>query len=78
MVKLTLDPETAAKLSGVQQRVQLCDASGKSLGWFQPAFRREEFEGLEPPFSEEELRAAEQEQGGRTLDEILADLDRRQ
>jgi hypothetical protein len=76
MVKLTLDSETVAKLEGLQHRVQLCDAAGKSLGWFQPAFNPDEFEGLDPPFSEEELRAANQEEGGRTLDEILADLDR--
>jgi hypothetical protein len=77
MDKLTVDPATGAKLAGLQHSVELFAASGERLGWFQPAVSPDDYEGLEPPFGEEELRAADQEQGGRSLDEILADLDRR-
>jgi hypothetical protein len=76
MDKLTIDPSTGMKLTGLQHSVELCDASGQILGWFQPAVTPEKYECLEPPFSEEELRNADQEPGGRSLKEILTDLER--
>ena len=77
MDKLTIDPATGLQLAGLQHPVELCDPSGRVVGWFQPAVTPETFEGLDPPFSEEELRQAEQEDGGRPLKDILADLERR-
>jgi hypothetical protein len=78
MDKLILDPALLAKLTTLDHGVELCDPSGRSIGWFQPVVTAETYEGLEPPFSEEELRRAEQEGGGRPLSEILADLERMQ
>ncbi|HEY2759367.1 MAG TPA: hypothetical protein VGI75_01450 [Pirellulales bacterium] len=76
MVKLTVDSSLGGMLMGLQHSVELCDAGGQTLGWFQPAVTSENYEGLEPPFTREELQAASQETGGRLLKDILADLER--
>lgn len=78
MDKLTVDPTTGAKLGGLHSAVELCDASGQVLGWFQPTMTPEKYADLDVPFTEEEPAAASKEEGGRTLDEILADLESRQ
>ncbi len=75
MDKIVINPAVGSQLGALEHPVELCDPSGRVLGWFQPAM---EYEYYVPPFSEEELRAAEQEEGGRTLAEILADLEKRQ
>ncbi|HTQ41084.1 MAG TPA: hypothetical protein VMJ32_19015 [Pirellulales bacterium] len=77
MDKLTVDPTTVAKLADLHFAVELCDASGQVLGWFQPAMTPEKYADLDVPFTDEELEAADNEEGGRTLKEILADLERR-
>ncbi len=71
MDKLTVDANIGARLAGLEHTVELCDVAGKVLGWFRPA---EDSEYYIPPFTEEELQTAEGEEGGRSLEEILADL----
>ena len=72
MVKLTVDAATGALLAGLKHSVELFTPSGERLGWFHP------FEFYVPPFTDDELLEAENEPGGRTLAEIMADLERRQ
>ncbi len=69
MDKLTVDPTTGAILAGLKHSVELFDASGQSLGWFHP------YGFYVPPFTDEELSESENEPG-RPLADILADLER--
>ncbi len=69
MVQLTVDVTTGEKLAALRHSVELFTPAGQRLGWFHP------FSHYVPPFTEEELREAENEPG-RPLADILADLER--
>ncbi len=75
MQKIVADSELPQKLQKVMHPVEVVDQTGLVLGVFKPDLSR--YEGLEPQISEEELDRREQEEGGRTLDEILRDLGKR-
>ena len=74
MTRLTLDAATSGKLGDVTQCVELCDESGRTLGYFTPA-DRSDYAGVQPLISDEELDEREQEKGGRSLREILTELE---
>lgn len=76
MTRVILDAASAARLSPFKEKVELCDEHGRKLGQFVPLTNRDLYEKVEVPVGEEELKAAEQELGGRTLAEILADLEK--
>jgi hypothetical protein len=78
MVKLTIDPDIRSKLHDLKERLQLCDETGKVLGYFQPVVDPSMYEGVESPTSKEELRRRSREEGGRPLADILADLETRE
>jgi hypothetical protein len=65
------DPETLAQIQSVTTAAELRDAAGHRIGLFTP------YRANEPQLSEEEWRRIEQEPGGRSLAEILADLEKR-
>ena len=71
MSKLILDPETSSKLRSLTGPVELCNDSGRTPGYFTPAEDRSLYEGVEIPFTEEELRRAEQETESYTTEEVL-------
>jgi hypothetical protein len=73
MRRLTIDAELPQKLARLLESAQICDADGNVLGVYTPDLSKYD---LEPPFSEEELRAAaEDKSAGRTLDQIMAELE---
>jgi hypothetical protein len=76
MTRVTVDSDTSAKLSSFFVPVELCDDSGRTLGYFQPVLPPAESRRLlaECPFSEAELRRRQQVRTGRPLAEILEDL----
>jgi hypothetical protein len=74
MRRLTIDATLPEKLARVLERVELCDTTGNVLGVYTPDLSKYD---LEPPFTEDEIREAEATTGGRTLDEIMADLEKR-
>jgi hypothetical protein len=78
MVRMVLDPNLHAKLEGVRE-VEFCDASGRTVGHFlsEEAYRRLLYEWANAQISDEELQRRLEEPGGRSLDEILADLEKR-
>jgi len=76
MTRVTIDDASRARLAEVTGCAEICDASGVTLGYFAPIQDPRLYEGVEPPFGEEELRRREQEPDGRPLREILADLER--
>ena len=56
--------------------VELFDEEGCRLGTFTPLDKKSLYRDVEIPFTEEELRRFEEEEGGHTLAEILADLEK--
>ena len=77
MVKLTIDQEMRGKLLDLNQRLELCDESGRLLGYFNPVVDPSMYEGLDSQVSAEELDRRNREGGGRPLADILADLEKR-
>jgi len=79
MTRIVVGDDFVAGLNNPLGLVEVCDASGRTLGYFHPVIPAgvAAKEGLEPPFSEEEIERRRKEPGGRPLAEILADLDKR-
>ena len=69
MSRLTLDPNFARQLQGVNTPTELCDPSGRVLGRYLPE------EALPPPLSRAEVQRRMQEDSF-TTDEVLEHLDR--
>ncbi len=78
MTKLVVDSTFCARLTDLQELVELCDESGRTLGYFHPAVPGGKTEGakVQSPFTEEEIRQRQQQRTGRPLKEILEDLER--
>jgi len=77
MMKVVLDCSTWAKFQNLTEPQELCDESGRVLGYFTPASEESVYDRVAPPVSEEELDRREAEGGGRVLADILADLAKR-
>jgi len=81
MTKVTLNADMVAKLSALDQPVELRDEAGALLGWYQPQVQlgpqptREELLAS-CPISEEELdRRSANRETGRPLVDVLRDLE---
>jgi hypothetical protein len=77
MTRVTVDDVTRAQLADRDAPVELFDVSGRLLGFFHPAMDDSLYENYEPPISEEEVVRLSHQRGGRTLAEIMADLEKR-
>jgi hypothetical protein len=77
MTIITVDEATCAKLAKGKEPLEICSRSGQILGVFHPAKEELFYENFEPPISEEELDRLSKQRGGRTLAEIMADLEKR-
>jgi hypothetical protein len=77
MSRITLDGPAVTKLASLLQPVDVCDETGRVLGRFTPAIDPEKRKAMEPRVSEDELRRRQQAGGGRTLAEIMVDLEKR-
>jgi hypothetical protein len=78
MTTVILDDTLRQKLHGLEAEVELRDETGKIVGHFLPA---EKYQSLlyawaRNRLSDEELKRRREEPGGRSLAEILADLER--
>lgn len=71
MSSVVLDPQTLEQLRRPGGRVEIRDPSGELVGYFTPSLAA----SVEVPFTDEELDRFEKEPGGRTLPEILANLE---
>jgi hypothetical protein len=74
MTRITVDAELRSKLHNLAEPLELYDPSGKLLARVTPALSPSEWEPLEPPFTEEELRRSEQSEKWFTTEEVLAHL----
>ena len=78
MTKFLLEPETEFRLRGIEEVVELCDHSGKLMGFFHPVKDSQKTQRLRDlsPFTDEEILARCEQTGGRPLADILRDLER--
>ena len=79
MTRVTVDADVSAKLGGFSGPVELCDRSGRVLGYYQPVLSPSETRRIlaECPYSGDELHRLQQVRTGRPLLEILQELRRR-
>ena len=75
MTQVVLDKEVLAKLLNLSIPLEVCDESGRTLGSFQPFVDQSLYRNVQVPVSEEELDARQRVLGGRSLEEILHDLE---
>ncbi len=76
MTKLSLDQVTAATLARIDGEVELCDESGRTLGYYVAKKPTPTYDELwaSCPTPLEELKRRAREETGRPLDEILREL----
>ncbi len=76
MSKITLDPQLRSVLNGLDDQLEVCDETGKTVGHFLPdaVYRRLVYDWVKAQSTEEELRQISQELGGKSLAEIWARL----
>ncbi len=79
MNKIVVEPSLRSKLHNLDSRLELCDQSGKTLGYFVPASEHERllYAWAQAEFTDEEIERARAEAGGSSIAEVLADLDTR-
>jgi hypothetical protein len=78
MDTLTIDADLAAKLADTTQPVEFFDDKGQLIGVFKSQAYCREYEksSAAGPVTEDELDRRSAEKGGRTLKEIMDDLNR--
>ena len=72
MTRVVVNADTAASLHNANGRIELCDDSGRTLGYFHPPWYEQMSEAdRRGPFSDEEIERRRKEKGGKPLSEIL-------
>lgn len=76
MIKITVDDALRARLADFEERIELCDEAGKTVGFFVPAAEAQRlwYDWAREQFTEDEIDAARNEAGGFSIDQVLADL----
>jgi hypothetical protein len=74
MTRVIVDAATRDKLQNTSDLVEVCDESGKTLGYFYQAMSTQTPLAWRSPYSEEEIQRRRQEKSGRPLADILKDL----
>jgi hypothetical protein len=77
MTKVVVDAATREVLANARNPLELCDDSGHVLGRFIPNVADSQRSALEPQISLEEHDRRVRQGGGRSLREIIADLEKR-
>jgi hypothetical protein len=78
MHTIIIDPTVQPMFGSTPEQMKICDLNGRLLGYFLPTVEVSQYRGVESPNSAEELRRRDAAGGGRSLQEILADLESRQ
>jgi hypothetical protein len=73
MTKVIVDAAMRARLHDLSELLEVCDESGRTLGYFHPLVPPGDTKSLSP-FSDEEIERRRQQRSGRPLGEILEDL----
>jgi hypothetical protein len=75
MTQLIMPDVVATQLQGLPHPVHLCDAAGKTLGYFLPVVDPSQYEIVGPQPSREELDQTEKFSKWYTTDEVLRNLE---
>jgi len=80
MTKVVLDVGSLSILAGIRETALLCDESGRVIGYFEPLEppTGKGADGTQSPFSEEEIERFREQRSGRSLQDVLAALERLQ
>jgi hypothetical protein len=72
MTRIEVDQTLRQKLGGLDEALELCDATGKVLGHYLPEaeYRKILYGSVQIPFSEEEIARRRAQTGGCSLREI--------
>jgi hypothetical protein len=78
MTEVTVDAALRARLNNLDDLLQFRDESGRVPGYFHPLveFTSSEAGAIRSPISDEEIARRRAQRTGRSLAEILADLNR--
>jgi hypothetical protein len=71
MTKVIVDDATRANLHNLDTLLEVCDESGRTLGYFHPQLGAMQ---VRSPFSDEEIERRRQQRTGKPLAEILERL----
>jgi hypothetical protein len=76
MIKITVDDSLRTRLSDFEKRIELCDETGRTVGFFVPASEEQRllYAWAKDQFTDEEIEAARREPGGLSIEEVLAGL----
>jgi hypothetical protein len=76
MSKVIVDDDLRAKLNGLAGDTELCDSTGRALGYVisPDEYRRLLYARAKDQVSDEEIERLRQQSGGRKLVDILKDL----
>jgi hypothetical protein len=74
MTRLMIDAAILAKLHNLDGLLEVCDETGKVLGYFHPLGRTSRQQVAHSPFSHAELQHRRQQRTGRSLAEIFDQL----
>ena len=75
MTQITVDQELADRLREESTEIEFRSPDGTVLGMFRSEKLQHLYAEAKCPVSEEELERRRREEGGRTLSEIIADLE---
>lgn len=73
MTTITIPDAILSQIQPREQAVEVCDATGRIIGYFAPAATAEDYRKATPLVSDDELDRRSQAGGGRSLTEILGD-----
>ena len=72
MTRIMLDAGTVAQLHNLNEVLEVCDESGKTRGFFHPTGSGQQNRS---PFSREQLEEFRKQKTGRSLAQIIRDLE---
>ena len=78
MTRVTIDEAVLTRFGQLDSFLELCDASGRVVGYFTPVDDRSQYKGVDCPEDDDELDRRSREESERPLDEMLRDLEKRQ
>jgi hypothetical protein len=77
MTRITLDATITDRLRQGGEVLEVCDETGQTVGYFHPVDGQSpSVRAKQSPFSNEEIIARSQQRTGRSLKEILQELER--